>query len=68
MVPRGPVIITCVGEGVMVTEEGNLMGSRPMMETFLNSSVVELNWRTSLGIDLRTIMMLENWATGIDRL
>jgi hypothetical protein len=66
VVPRGPVITTCVGEGVMVTEGGNLMGSRPMMETFLNSSAVELNWRASLGIDLRTIMMLKNW-TGIDR-
>ena len=43
MVPRGPVIITCVGEGVMVTEGGNLMGSRPMMETFLDSNAVELN-------------------------
>jgi len=47
VVPRGPVITTCVGEGVMVTEGGNLMGSRPMMETFLDSSAVELNWRAT---------------------
>jgi len=52
VVPRGPVIVTFVGEGVMVTEGGNLMGSRPMIETFLNSSAVELNWRISLGMDL----------------
>jgi hypothetical protein len=60
VVPRGPVIITWVGEGVMVTEGGNLMGSRPMMETFLDNSAVELNWRASLGIDLRTIMKLKS--------
>ena len=54
--PRGPVIVTCVGEGVMVTEGGNLIGSRPMMETFLDSTAVELNWRASLGIDVRMFM------------
>lgn len=56
MVPRGPVIVICVGEGAMVTEGGNLMGSRPMMETFFDRNDVELNWRTSFGIGPRTFM------------
>jgi len=56
VVPRGPVIVICEGEGVMVTEGENLMGSRPIMETFLDSNAVELNWRAILGIDLNTFM------------
>lgn len=32
-------------DGVMETDEGNLMGSRPMMEKFLGNCDVELKYR-----------------------
>lgn len=43
--PSGPDIVTLVVEGVMVTEGGILIGSRPMIETFLQTCADELKQR-----------------------
>ena len=43
--PSGPDIVTWSIEGVMVTEGGILIGSRPMIETFLQSCIVVLKQR-----------------------
>jgi len=49
--PSGPDIVNWFVEGVMVTEGGILIGSRPMIETFLQSCAVALKQR-------------EKWAIG----
>lgn len=43
--PSGPVILTSVGEGEIVTEGGNMIGSRPIIDTFLQTLVVVLKQR-----------------------
>lgn len=38
-------MVTAVADGVMLTEDGNRIGSRPIMEKFLSSRDVELKHR-----------------------
>jgi hypothetical protein len=56
--PSGPDIVTSVVEGVMVTEGGILIGSRPMIETFLQTCAVELKQRERRAIGGRGSMAL----------
>jgi len=56
VVPSGPVMVTAVGEGAIVTEGGILIGSRPMIDTALHRCAVELNERARCTRGGRMIM------------
>lgn len=58
--PSGPDIVTSVVDGVMVTEGGILIGSRPMIETFLHTCAVELKQRERRTIGGRGSMAFDS--------
>jgi len=61
--PSGPDIVTSVVDGVMVTEGGILIGSRPMIETFLQTCAVELKQRERRTIGGRGIIVSDSRET-----